>query len=97
MGLDDFDTTEESSSSSIKTRKQIENVELQEKFWDMLVTTYPDVMVVAARFTDESSAKAIVQKIDQALEDDVPHHSVSDDNIEMLEEVREDIIDGVLD
>lgn len=92
MGLDDFGSDSESSGSSIKTRKQIENVQLDEVFWDNVVTTNPGVMYAAAISTDEPSAKAIVQKIDEALDGDIEGHDIGEEITEGLEEVREEII-----
>ena len=93
MTLDDWKTSSDSDGNSIKTRKQIENVELDEDFWDILATTHPSIMYAAAIRTDESSAKAIVQKLDQAYENDIGGHNVSEELKAEIKQIREEIVE----
>jgi len=95
MGLDDFTTESESADSSIKTRKQIENVELEERFWDLAVEAHPDLMYTAAMFTDESSAKAIVQKMDEAINNNIKDINVNDELAKELKQYKQEIIEDL--
>jgi len=96
MALDDF-TTESSSSTSISTRKKLKNVDLPERWWDIMVTTDPGYAYTAAGLVDdEASIKAIVQKMDEAIEDDIDGHRVGDSTKEELKQLRSDILEDHL-
>lgn len=73
MGLDDFteedDEVENSDvDSKIKTRKKLKNVNLPEEFWIHLIHTDPSWAGVAASYTDDTSAKAIASKMQEAVD-----------------------------
>jgi len=96
MALDDFIEDDATEKQSFKTRKKLKNIELPEKFWDEIVTTHPYYAVIAADAVDESSTKAILQKIDQAIEDDISGYNIGDGLKEELEKMREEIIEESL-
>lgn len=95
MGLESFTTEdeEEESSNTISTRKKLENVNMDRRFWELLVTSNPGVLLNASGKTNESSSKAMVQLIDEAMENEIDGVEVSEEEIEELEEIREQIVE----
>jgi len=95
MGLESFTTEdeEEESGNTISTRKKLENVSMDRWFWEILVTSHPGVIESASSFTNDSSSKAMVLLIDEALDDEIEGIEVSDDHAEELEEIREEIVE----
>lgn len=94
MALDDFasDDTDE-SDNRIKTRKKVKNVKLDKRFWELVVTTDPEYLNLAASFTDTPSVKALIQVMNKALEGNIDGVSVSDDKAEEIRETKHKMID----
>jgi len=94
MALDDFVEEAESTDKEIKTRKKIKNVTLPEEFWIHLICTDPSWAAVAANYSDEdTTAKAIVSKMQDVLEDEPEGHNVNP----VLEGDIEDEIDNIVE
>lgn len=91
MGLDSF---KDDSNEDVSTRKQLKNVKLDEEFWNIMLTTHPGYATLAANFTDETSAKAIIQKIDEILNDEIEGHGVSEDQKETIRKERQEIVES---
>lgn len=96
MGLEDFtsDTTDE--TSSISTRKKLKNVNLEREFYEKVVTSTPSFLRTAAYHTDESSTKAIVQCMDEIIEDGLEGHNISEEKYDEIEQVRDEIVEELL-
>ena len=96
MALDDFADDSSTGSKSIATRKKLKNVTLPENFWNNWLISHPQYASSAAMFADEAAAKAIVQKLDELIEDGARGHSISDQTREELQDERERIVEEVL-
>jgi len=96
MGLEDFtsDTTEE--SSSITTRKKLKNVNLEREYYESMITSEPYMMETAANYTDESSIKAMVQCMDEIIDEGLDGHSISDEKYDEIQAARDDIVEDHL-
>lgn len=96
MGLEDFtsDTTEE--SSSITTRKKLKNVNLEREYYELVITTDPYMMETAASYTDESSIKAIVQCMDEIIDEGLDGHNISDEKYDEIQAARDNIVEDHL-
>lgn len=96
MALDDFGNDSSTGGKSISTRKKLKNVTLPEEFWVNWMLAYPTYASNAAAFGDDAAAKAIVQKIDDMLENGAKGHTITDSQREELEEERERIVEEEL-
>lgn len=96
MGLEDFTSSTTEESSSISTRKKLKNVNFERDFYDTMIASDPQTLSAAAAYTDESSIKAIVQRMDEVMEDGVDGWNISDQQYDKIEEEREHIVEEYL-
>jgi hypothetical protein len=96
MGLESFETETDGKSGSIKTRKKLKNVNLDRRFYEKLCGYNARHMYLVANHTDEAGAKAVVQYIDEVMEDGVDGYTEDEDRQEELATVREEIIEDLL-
>lgn len=88
MGLDKFKEDDEEEEQEIKTRKQIENVTMDKWFWTNIICTAPEWAVQAALNADGNGDKAIIQRMDEILEDGAEGHSLSPEMEQEIENER---------
>jgi hypothetical protein len=94
MGLEAFKSEDSnSSSSSISTRKKLKNVNLEREFYVDQAATDPMSLINASRYTDETSSKAIVQMLDEIINDEIGEWDWTEEQIEEIEEAREEIVE----
>ena len=96
MALDDFADDSSTGSKSISTRKKLKNVKLPEEFWVNWIMAYPSFASNAAAFADDTAAKAIVQKLDDMIENGATGHAMSDSKKEELKNERDKILEDQL-
>jgi hypothetical protein len=77
MGLDKFKKESDEQEPEIKTRKQIQNVTMDEWFWTNIICTAPEWAAQAAVTADGNGDKAIIQRMDEILEDGAKGHELS--------------------
>jgi len=97
MGLENFTSDSGSTSSSINTRKKIENVQLSEDSWMHLL--FHDAMYASyfARDLDKNEIKAIIQTIDELLKNGRGGSKMTDSQRMELEEAREELVESHLE
>lgn len=93
MGLDEFkQESDGGTTSSIKTRKQIDNVTMSTDFWDNLIATEPGWAFQAALQADGNGDKAIIQRMDHVLENGVNGITISDEKRKEIQSEREEFV-----
>lgn len=94
MGLDEFkQESDGSTTSSIKTRKQIDNVTMSTDFWDNLIATEPGWAFQAALQADGNGDKAIIQRMDHVLENGAYGIKISDEKREEIQNQRDEFVE----
>jgi len=94
MGLDDFGTTDESSTDGddkIKTRKKIKNIQLPKDYWTRVIFHQPAWAGVAATYLEESGKKAIGKRMQEMLDEEIVE--TENGELEITEDHREEIED----
>lgn len=66
---------------------------MEETWWELAITTEPAWCYSAAGFTDKSSAKAIVQKMNEALDEGFKDHAISEELAEDIEYQKQKILE----
>lgn len=94
MGLDDLmEDVETHPVGSVNSRKNSKNMEFQETRWKEVLTYYPYAGVTFARSADDSDVRKIVSMMDDVLENGLRGHNLSDDELDQIEEARNDIVE----
>lgn len=96
MGLEDFTADDSTDSESIKTRKKLKNVTLEKEFWTDLIVSAPTYAILAAEYSEESSAKAIIKEMDRVVNEDLEEYSVEPEQEEFIQGLRDDFVENNL-
>jgi hypothetical protein len=97
MALDDFVTEKKHEIGSIKSRKKAKNVTLSKAQWKDLFAHNPKQVRLFCHEWEENEIKAVVSTMDEMLDDEEPQVEVNQDQLDQIEEVRDDIISEYLD
>lgn len=92
MGLEDFKSEDEHSIGNVSTRKKIDNVNLSEDDWKHLLYHNPEWAVYFANGMEEKSVKAMVEAMDELIEDGRRGVSREDELEAELEQYREEVV-----
>lgn len=94
MGLDDLmEDVETHPVGSVNSRKNSKNMEFIEQRWKEVLTYYPYAGVTFARSADDSDVRKIVSIMDDIIENGLSGHNLSDDEINQVEDARNDIVE----
>lgn len=98
MGLEAFTSEDEQEEeSSITTRKKLKNVNFEESFYEWLIMNNRGVLDTAAAYTGESSVKAMVQRMDEILEDGLEDQDVTEVDEEYIQQSRDTLVENYLE
>lgn len=93
MGLDEFKTETEYDIGEVKTRKKIENVKIDNRTWKRLLYFDPQWASSIAGNSDEQTIKAIVQTMDEVIQEGLDTEKISEDQIDTVKSEREKLVD----
>ncbi|EGQ44156.1 MAG: hypothetical protein J07AB43_02150 [Candidatus Nanosalina sp. J07AB43] len=98
MGLEEFQQSEqEEEETTIKTRKQLGNVTVDEAFWTGMIARSPDWAMEAALCADGNGDKAIIQRANEILDTDEHNVDLDPDEEKRLRENVEEFIQDYLE
>jgi hypothetical protein len=98
MGLEAFASEDEQEEeNSITTRKKLKNVNFEESFYEWLIMNNRGVLDTAAAYTGESSVKAMVQRMDEILEDGLEDQDVTEIDEEYIQQSRDTLVENYLE
>jgi hypothetical protein len=92
MALDEFITEKEYPIGSIKSRKKVENITLDKDKWRFFVAHAPEWPESWANDMERSEVKAIVKLMDSIIEEGLDGVALSDDELDKLEDTRDNIV-----
>lgn len=93
MGLGDFITDREHQVGDVTTRMKIKNVTLTKDSWILISLYHTDAVRVLCQNMETKQVKALVQLLDEVLEEEHESPVVDEHDLDELEEIREDIVD----
>jgi len=96
MGLDDFTQEKSGQLKNYKTRKKIENVSLSEDQWRHLAYHYPGMIEYMCGSWKGNEVKAALKLLDRVVDEGPQGIMVTEDKIEDIEQVKEQIIEDYL-
>jgi len=98
MGLSDFKTESSTDEQEIRSRKQIYNLELEKEQWEEIFITYPNTIPIAMRQGSTSECKAVIQTVDEWLDDEGEFETeLTDDSLDHLETVRDEMVEEYIE
>lgn len=97
MGLDKFKKEDDEQEPKIKTRKQIENVTMDKWFWTNVICTAPEWAVQAAVCAEGNGDKAIIQRMDEILEEGAEGHKLSPEKKQEIKRERDQYVEEHLE
>ena len=98
MGLSDFKTESSTDEQEIRSRKQIYNLELEREQWEEIFITYPNTIPIAMRQGSTSERKAVIQTVDEWLDDEGEFETeLTDDSLDHLETVRDEMVEEYIE
>lgn len=96
MGLEDFKSEDEYSIGSISTRKKVKNVKLDKRHWEHLLWHDPHWASFFGHKMDEQSIKAVVQLMDEIIEEGVEGVARNEEKEQEIEEERDKVVEEFL-
>lgn len=97
MGLEAFTSDDEEEETSITTRKKLKNVTFDEGFYDWVIMNDPRRLQEAAAYTYDSSVKAMVQRMDEVVEEGIQEHNLTDKEERDIQEARDTLVEQYLE
>lgn len=98
MALDDFKTDKQFEIGSVKSRKKIENLQISEDDWKLIIEVEPWVLSSISNRLKDNEIRAIVQTMDKMIETEKGwwNEDLGEETIEEIETYREEIVDEQL-
>lgn len=95
MGLDAFQSEDSSSTEEIRSRKKIENLELEKEEWVEIFAAHPYIASFISDDASLSERKAVIQTLDEILDEENDEYGadLSDEDINDIETHREAMVE----
>lgn len=93
MTLDDIIKNRTMGVGDVKSQMGPEDVEMTEQFWEVIAIYHPHLLTWDSREFSNEQIRYLIMVLDRAIEDKVDTHSITRENKEEAERVREELLE----